>query len=35
MFKKSQFNLSRLAIEHSRITIAFWLAIATAFYLDL
>jgi multidrug efflux pump subunit AcrB len=30
MFKKSQFNLSRLAIEHSRITIAFWIAIAVA-----
>jgi multidrug efflux pump subunit AcrB len=30
MFKKSQFNLSRLAIEHSRLTIAFWLAIAVA-----
>jgi multidrug efflux pump subunit AcrB len=30
MFKNSQFNLSRLAIEHSRITIAFWLAIAVA-----
>ncbi|MGL5832864.1 MAG: efflux RND transporter permease subunit [Waterburya sp.] len=30
MLKKSQFNLSRLAIEHSRLTIAFWLAIAVA-----
>ncbi|MEO0012609.1 MAG: hypothetical protein RLZZ535_998, partial [Cyanobacteriota bacterium] len=30
MFKKPQFNLSRLAIEHSRITIAFWIAIAVA-----
>jgi multidrug efflux pump subunit AcrB len=30
MFKKPQFNLSRLAIEHSRLTIAFWLAIAVA-----
>jgi multidrug efflux pump subunit AcrB len=30
MFNKSQFNLSRLAIEHSRLTIAFWLAIAVA-----
>lgn len=30
MFKKSQFNLSRLAIEHSRLTISFWLAIAVA-----
>jgi multidrug efflux pump subunit AcrB len=30
MFKKPQFNLSRLAIEHSRLTIAFWLAIAIA-----
>jgi multidrug efflux pump subunit AcrB len=30
MFKKSQFNLSRLAIEHSRLTIAFWIAIAVA-----
>jgi multidrug efflux pump subunit AcrB len=30
MFNKPQFNLSRLAIEHSRLTIAFWLAIAVA-----
>jgi multidrug efflux pump subunit AcrB len=30
MFKKSQFNLSRLAIEHSRLTISFWIAIAVA-----
>ena len=30
MFKKPQFNLSRLAIEHSRLTIAFWIAIAVA-----
>lgn len=30
MFEKSKFNLSRLAIEHSRITICLWLAIATA-----
>ncbi|MGB5634981.1 MAG: efflux RND transporter permease subunit [Waterburya sp.] len=30
MFKKSQFNLSRLAIEYSRLTICFWLAIAVA-----
>jgi multidrug efflux pump subunit AcrB len=30
MFKNSQFNLSRLAIEHSRITISFWIAIAVA-----
>ncbi|MEM9506852.1 MAG: efflux RND transporter permease subunit [Cyanobacteria bacterium P01_E01_bin.35] len=30
MFKKSRFNLSRLAIEYSRLTICFWLAIAVA-----
>ena len=30
MFEKSRFNLSRLAIEHSRVTICFWLAIAIA-----
>ena len=30
MFKKPQFNLSRLAIEHSRLTIVFWIAIAVA-----
>jgi multidrug efflux pump subunit AcrB len=30
MFKNSQFNLSRLAIEHSRLTISFWIAIAVA-----
>lgn len=30
MSKKPQFNLSRLAIEHSRLTIAFWIAIAVA-----
>ena len=30
MFKKSRFNLSRLAIKYSRITICFWLAIAVA-----
>ncbi len=30
MFEKSRFNLSRLAIEYSRITICFWLAIAIA-----
>jgi multidrug efflux pump subunit AcrB len=30
MFEKSQFNLSRLAIEYSRITISFWIAIAVA-----
>lgn len=30
MFKKSQFNLSRLAIDYSRLTICFWLAIAVA-----
>jgi multidrug efflux pump subunit AcrB len=30
MFKKPQFNLSRLAIEHSRLTIAFWIVIAVA-----
>lgn len=30
MFKKSRFNLSRLAIDYSRITICFWLAIAVA-----
>jgi multidrug efflux pump subunit AcrB len=30
MFEKSQFNLSRLAIEYSRITIGFWIAIAVA-----
>ena len=30
MLKKSRFNLSRLAIEHSRLTIFFWLAIAVA-----
>ena len=30
MLGKSRFNLSRLAIEYSRITIAFWLAIAVA-----
>jgi multidrug efflux pump subunit AcrB len=30
MFEKSQFNLSRLAIEYSRVTISFWIAIAVA-----
>ena len=30
MFKKSRFNLSRLAIEYSRLTICFWIAIAVA-----
>lgn len=30
MFKKSRFDLSRLAIEYSRLTICFWLAIAVA-----
>ena len=30
MFEKSRFNLSRLAIEYSRVTICFWLAIAIA-----
>ena len=30
MLKKSRFNLSRLAIEYSRLTICFWLAIAVA-----
>ncbi|MDJ0571823.1 MAG: efflux RND transporter permease subunit [Pleurocapsa sp. MO_192.B19] len=30
MFSKSRFNLSRLAIEYSRLTICFWLAIAIA-----
>ena len=30
MFGKSRFNFSRLAIEYSRITICFWLAIAIA-----
>ena len=30
MLKKSQFNLSRLAIEYSRLTICFWIAIAVA-----
>ena len=30
MFKKSRFNLSRLAIEHSRLTVCCWLAIAVA-----
>lgn len=30
MFSKSRFNLSRLAIEHPRLTICFWLAIAVA-----
>ena len=30
MFDKSKFNLSRLAIKYSRITICFWLAIAMA-----
>ena len=30
MFSRSRFNLSRLAIEHSRLTIGFWLAIAIA-----
>ena len=30
MFKKSRFNLSRLAIEYSRLTVCCWLAIAVA-----
>ena len=30
MFKKSRFNLSRLAIKYSRITVCLWLAIAIA-----
>lgn len=30
MIQKSRFNLSRLAIEYSRLTICFWLAIAVA-----
>ena len=30
MFEKSRFNLSRLAIKYSRITICLWLAIAVA-----
>lgn len=30
MFSKTRFNLSRLAIEYSRLTICFWLAIAVA-----
>lgn len=30
MIGKSRFNLSRLAIEYSRITVCFWLAIAVA-----
>ena len=30
MFEKSRFNLSRLAIEYSHVTICFWLAIAIA-----
>ena len=30
MFKKSQFNLSRLAIKYARLTICCWLAIAVA-----
>ncbi|MEM8721332.1 MAG: efflux RND transporter permease subunit [Cyanobacteria bacterium P01_G01_bin.39] len=30
MFKKSRFNLSRLAIKYSRLTICFWIAIAVA-----
>ena len=30
MFKKSRFNLSRLAIEYSRLTVCFWIAIAVA-----
>ena len=30
MFKKSRFNLSRLAIEYSRLTICCWIAIAVA-----
>ena len=30
MFKKSPFNLSRIAIEYSRLTICLWLAIAIA-----
>lgn len=30
MLSRSQFNLSRIAIEYSRITICFWLAIAVA-----
>ena len=30
MFEKSRFNLSRLAIEYSRITVCFWLVIAIA-----
>ena len=30
MFEKSRFNLSRWAIEYSRLTICFWLAIAVA-----
>ena len=30
MLKKSRFNLSRLAIEYSRLTVCFWLTIAVA-----
>ena len=30
MFDRSRFNLSRLAIEYSRLTVCFWLAIAVA-----
>ena len=30
MLKKSRFNLSRLAIEYSRLTVCFWIAIAVA-----
>ena len=30
MFNRERFNLSRLAIEHSRLTLCFWLAIAVA-----